>query len=198
MNKNKNAKSAVEEVHVMLDRALNEMVSNGLEVDGRLDIIDPNTNEKCSVYVGKDPTYDPDFEDAVCGDDYDEIESTKPETECECQDDETAFIDAVQDIFMHGLSDHNSAIGTIRRDNINKFFNDCGIVFPNTNEIKFENRCLSDGQLDMVDNIRSNNVIVTEYLTEVFRRGLSALLEYNTQAMIRYHNMCSIVEKEDK
>ena len=77
------------------------------------------------------------------------------------------------------------------------------IMLPNKQQLDFENNRLHPAQVDVIDEIRAHNVLVTECLTEMYRRQLAALLEYNTQCMAHFAEssnvvMCEIVDRNKK
>lgn len=106
------------------------------------------------------------------------------------------YIDA---LYHHGFATTNPGlIMNIRRDNMDEFYNNCKVCSPNPDRDMFESECMSQDQRMFLNTMRMNNAVMAEYLTESFRRGLTALLEYNTQAAsnVMYHTMCEIIDKE--
>lgn len=72
------------------------------------------------------------------------------------------------------------------------------ICYPGVNTQLFESAILSPSQKELVDEIREKNMLMATMLAEQYRRGLSAMFEYNLQCMYMYgRTMCSIVDKKD-
>lgn len=86
---------------------------------------------------------------------------------------------------------------SVRRCKIDDFFENSPICAPSINRDEFEYEHMSPHQRSFLDNMRTNNAVMTEFLTEAFRRSLTALLEYNTQAttIAMHATMCTIVDK---
>lgn len=115
---------------------------------------------------------------------------------CEGENEETA-----EDIIMKThLFGHDEIARAVRGASSDHLI-DAPIMNPNKVQLDFENRELHPYQTSMIDEIRVQNACVVESLTELYRRQLAALLEYNTQCMAHLTTrtnavMCEIVDRK--
>lgn len=116
--------------------------------------------------------------------------------ECDCEDSKNHAMDThlygasyVSDEFMKGFR----KVGSDR-------LTDASVMNPITPELLFEKDLLHPMQNDIIGEIRHHNLFVAECMTEMYRRQLAAMLEYNTQCLAHFavatnKCMCEIVDK---
>ena len=73
------------------------------------------------------------------------------------------------------------------------------VLVPNREQLCYERNHLHPYQNVMLDEIRNQNMFVAEQMAEIYRRQMSALLEYQTQCMAMFaestnRTMCVIVD----
>lgn len=73
------------------------------------------------------------------------------------------------------------------------------VLIPNREQLCYERNHLHPYQNVMLDEIRNQNIFVAEQMAEIYRRQMSALLEYQTQCMAMFaestnKTMCVIVD----
>jgi hypothetical protein len=74
------------------------------------------------------------------------------------------------------------------------------IMKPNSDAFEYEDNYLLPNQREIIDEIRHHNVYMAECMAELCRRGVSAMLEYNTQVISHFarettKDMCKIIDK---
>jgi hypothetical protein len=74
------------------------------------------------------------------------------------------------------------------------------VMNPTAGQLKYEDNYLLPNQREIIDEIRHHNVYMAECMAEMCRRGVSAMLEYNTQVLSHFahgttKDMCKIIDK---
>lgn len=74
------------------------------------------------------------------------------------------------------------------------------IMVPHEGALEYEESYLLPNQRALIDEIRHHNVYMAECMAEICRRGISAMLEYNTQILSHFAHetsidMCKIIDK---
>ena len=60
---------------------------------------------------------------------------------------------------------------------------DADLLNPNIVQLSYENDMLEPSQSQFINEMRYHNAQIAENMAEMFRRGISAMLEYNTQCI---------------
>lgn len=134
---------------------------------------------------------------------YTETESVNNEKPCGCCNDECDCEDSknhVMDTHLYGASYVSDEFMRGFRKVCSDRLTDAGVMNPITPELLFEKDSLYPMQNDTIGEIRHHNLFVTECMTEMYRRQLAAMLEYNTQCLAHFavatnKCMCEIVDK---
>lgn len=168
---------------------LNGSVSiKGFEIDG-----DPN----CSISIYPEGVINKDEHPHI-----DCVECDCLECDCENQysDELIEYADKMMDNHYFGIATKNNEyLEYLRGASID------GLSFttPNIEQLDFEEKNLTHNQQLLIDEIRANNMCVAEYLGELHRREIAALLEYNTQCLTHFgcvtnREMCRIAAAGDE
>lgn len=117
----------------------------------------------------------------------------------ECEDEEDSVEDAIMKSHLFG----SDTLAKYNRGTSSDHLIDYPIMNPTDRQLAYEINNLHPAQVIAIDEIRAHNVCVVEALTEMYRRQLAALLEYNTQCMVQFASksnkiMCEIVDRSRK
>lgn len=165
------------------------------ELNGSADIIDAYMNgELKDITIKPFKTFDETAQDCEPFFNY-------PEEGCIT--DECEYCDAdknpVMDGYLFGFSDMcPEYLNQIRHATSDSII-ESPVMMPDKEELLFEGKELIPNQVLCIDEIRQHNMYVAECLAEMYRRQISALLEYNTQCMAHFgvqtnKVMCTMVD----
>lgn len=122
--------------------------------------------------------------------------------DCNIEQGKKDFVDYSVKKYLFGVNETvPELIHGMRHEPIDKVIYDTKVCIPNAMQLDYEAAMLSPNQCGMIDEMRHHNAYVAECIAEMTRRQVSALLEYNTQAMANFaiatkKDMCHIVEDE--
>ena len=111
-----------------------------------------------------------------------------------------SYADRIAGKFCLGFDHCNpEMISTFRSGPADKLLG-APIMTPNTGALEYEENYLLPNQVAIIDEIRHHNVYMAEAMAELCRRGISAMLEYNTQILSHFarettKDMCVIIDK---
>ena len=124
----------------------------------------------------------------------------KSESAIEADKEFINYANDILDKFSYGFgyADPNM-ITTFRNGPSDKLLG-APIMVPHPEELDYEDHFLLPHQRAMLDEIRHHNVYVAEAMGELCRRGVSAILEYNTQVLSQFakettRDMCIVINK---
>lgn len=110
-----------------------------------------------------------------------------------------SYADHIAGKFCLGFDHSNpEMISTFRSGPADKVLG-APIMTPNTAALEYEENYLLPNQCAIIDEIRHHNVYMAECMAELCRRGVAAMLEYNTQVLSHFarettKDMCKIVD----
>jgi len=128
----------------------------------------------------------------------------------ECKCDEAGDIDQCEKEFaeysmkkyLYGVNETApEIIHGMRHSPVDQIIYQTKVCHPNALQLDYEATMLGNNQCAIIDEMRHHNAYVAECIAEMTRRQVSALLEYNTQAMANFavatkKDMCVIVDKD--
>ena len=97
-------------------------------------------------------------------------------------EEEKSYEDQVMEDHLYGYEDLIQPTRRVSSDRLT----DSPLMIPNKQELDFEDKNLYSPQTMCIDEIRRHNVFVAECMAEMYRRQISALLEYNTQCLAHF------------
>lgn len=108
--------------------------------------------------------------------------------------------DVVTDNYYYGCVDPDSGtpIAGLRR-RVSDSLMEINICRPNTITRAWEKEVFSQEQLNTIEEIRCNNAIMAENMAEIYRRQISAILEYSLQANLQFakKTMCTLCDHKE-
>lgn len=131
-----------------------------------------------------------------CCDCCDDVESER------CITDESAYEDTHADIIMRnhlsGIARDNHNFLNGMRDAFTDKLIESPVMNPTKDQLAYEEEMLHPYQSRLLDEMREHNNYVSEAMAELYRRQLSAILEYNTQCIAHFglasnRSMCEII-----
>lgn len=132
-----------------------------------------------------------------CNSESDDEHELTPEEE-EANFNSAVHASNVLNKFTYGFDNAEpNMISTIRNGSTDKLIG-APIMVPHLDALDYEESYLLPNQVAMIDEIRHHNVYMAECMAELCRRGISAMLEYNTQVLAHFarestKDMCIIV-----
>ena len=140
-----------------------------------------NDSQGVTIY----PRENPDMNNEVCNCE-----------ECDC--DESSYENDVMKEYLYGATKDGIKLADFVKHMSSDDLINAPLMVPNKNELDYELTQLHPMQGIAIDEIRQHNAYVAECLSEMHRRELMALLEYNTQCLAHFgvetnKTMCNIV-----
>ena len=115
-----------------------------------------------------------------------------------CCDECESYENSIMNKHLFGASEVSDEFMRSFRNTYTDRLIDASVMNPTTAELAFEKNSLYPNQNAMIDEIRHHNMFVAECMSEMYRRQITALLEYNTQCIAHFAAntnkcMCEIV-----
>lgn len=108
--------------------------------------------------------------------------------------------DAIDNNFYYGcVNPHSKSFISVLRRRASDDLIEMDICKPSDCEKEWEKNVFSPEQLNKIDEIRHKNAVMAESMAEIYRRQISAILEYTLQANLQFTNktMCTLCDHSD-